>query len=115
MLSLIAIILVFVGYLTVRYLILQQRSFAAVGIATTVAFFPTVIAYALTYTGLNKNTSGFLSLLMTGMLAKMFVGILSIVVVALRFPAVRDEYVVTYIIAYFVFTGFEVYSLLRKL
>lgn len=114
-LAAVAIILVFVGYLVVEYLILQQRSFAAVGIATAIAFFPTIIAYTLTYSGLDKSTTGFIGLLLTGMFAKMVIGIMAIVVVALRFRPVRDEFVVTYIIAYFLFTGFEVYSLLRKL
>lgn len=85
--------------------------FAAIG----VAFFPTLLAYSITYLGLDKDTSRFVGFLLTGMLGKMLVGILAIIFVALRFRPVRDEFVVAYMVAYFVFTAFEVYGLIRKL
>jgi hypothetical protein len=87
----------------------------AVLLAVLVALLPTLLAYTLTWLGLDKNTTHFLGFLAAGMLGKMLVGILSILLVAVQFEAVRDEYVVTYIIAYFVFTSFEVYGLIRKL
>ncbi|MEO0584125.1 MAG: hypothetical protein AAF135_18065 [Bacteroidota bacterium] len=45
----------------------------------------------------------------------MLIGIVFVVIVALQFPEVKVEYVVSYMVAYFTFTGFEVYALMRKL
>lgn len=83
--------------------------------AILVALFPTFVAYSLTYMGLDKDTTRFVGYLAVGMFGKMLIGILSIVLVAVQFKEVRDEYVVTYIIAYFTFTSFEVYGLIRRL
>ncbi|MEL6628650.1 MAG: hypothetical protein AAFQ83_10920 [Bacteroidota bacterium] len=93
----------------------MQRSFAAIAIAALVAFLPTLVAYTLTYTGLRQETKGFIGFLMGGMLLKMLIGIVFVVIVALQFPEVKVEYVVSYMVAYFTFTGFEVYALMRKL
>lgn len=79
------------------------------------AFFPTLLAYSITYMGLDKDTSRFVGFLLTGMLGKMLVGVLAIILVALRFREVRNEFVVAYLIGYFVFSAFEVYGLIRKL
>ncbi len=87
----------------------------AIGAAIVVALIPTWLAYALTYMGLDKDTTRFVGFLASGMLGKMLIGVLAIVLVAVQFKEVRDEYVVTYIISYFVFTAFEVYGLIRKL
>lgn len=111
---LVELVLIFIGYLFTHFLILQ-RNFAAVVVATLVSFFPTFIAYTITLSGLEKDTSGFINRLLGGMLVKMLIGVLFIVLVALQFREVRDEYVVSYMISYFVFTGFEVYGLMRKL
>ncbi|GAB4410035.1 MAG: hypothetical protein OHK0039_14140 [Bacteroidia bacterium] len=90
-------------------------SLLAMGCAIAIAYVPTLLAYTLSYMGLDKDTSGFVGFLLTGMLSKMLAGLISVLIVALRFRPVRDEYVVVYIIAYFIFTGFEVYGLIRKL
>ena len=49
------------------------------------------------------------------MSVKRFLIVITIVVVALRFPEVRNEYVAGFMLAYMVFTSFEVYGLIRKL
>lgn len=90
-------------------------SVVAVLAAIGIAFFPTMLAYSITYLGLDKDTSRFVGFLLTGMLGKMLIGILAIILVAIRFRPVRDEFVVAYMVAYFVFTAFEVYGLIRKL
>ncbi|WNJ21395.1 hypothetical protein [Pontibacter sp. G13] len=90
-------------------------SMIAIGLAILVAFVPTIFAYIITYWGLDKDSKRFMGFLLTGMMAKMLVGILSIVLVAIRFSHVRNEYVVAYMVSYFVFTAFEVYGLIRKL
>lgn len=84
-------------------------------IAILLAYIPTMIAYSLSYTGLEKDTTKFVGFLLTGMLAKMLVGIIAIVVFAVSFKMYRNEFVVTYMVSYFIFTGFEVYGLIRKL
>ncbi len=114
LICLVELVLILIGYLFSHFLILQ-RNFAAVGIATLVAFIPTFIAYTITLSGIEKETSGFIGRLLGGMLVKMLIGILAIVFVALQFRELRDEFVVSYMISYFVFTGFEVYGLMRNL
>jgi uncharacterized membrane protein YiaA len=90
-------------------------SFPAIVTAIGIACVPTLLAYSLTKPVLDKSQKQFMNMLFTGMMAKMFIGLISIVIVGVRFREVRSEYVVMYIIAYFVFTGFEVYGLMRSL
>lgn len=92
-----------------------DRSAMAVAIATLVGFLTTISAYAITYSGMEKGTQQFLSILLTGMALKIVVGLISVVVVALIFKDFAREYVLAYVAAYLVFTVFEVYSLMRKL
>lgn len=108
------ILLLSIGYLVTHFLLLQ-RSFAAIAVAALVAYLPTLVAYSLTYTGLRQETKGFIGFLMGGMFLKMLIGIVFVVIVALQFPDVKIPYVVSYILCYFAFTGFEVYALMRKL
>lgn len=92
-----------------------EKSFLAVAIAVFVSYGTTLVAYVATFSGLDKKTNTFISYMLTGMVAKMFAGLITIVVVALRFPEVRNEYVAAFMLAYMVFTSFEVYGLIRKL
>ncbi len=92
-----------------------SRSFVAVMIAILVSYITTILAYVATFSGLEKKTNTFISYLLTGMIGKMFAGLITIVVVALRFPEVRNEYVAGFMLSYMVFTSFEVYGLIRKL
>jgi hypothetical protein len=112
--SALAVAMIFFGYILVQLFSLPYSS-TAVSLAIIVSLIPTLLAYILTYRGLDKDTMHFVGFLATGMIGKMLIGILSIVLVALQFEAVRNEYVVTYILAYFAFTTFEVYGLFRKL
>lgn len=111
--------IVFVVLLGFSYLMLQlldpTKSFLAVSVAILVSYLTTLVAYVATFSGLDKKTNTFISYLLTGMVAKMFAGLITIVVVALRFPEVRNEYVAAFMLAYMVFTSFEVYGLIRKL
>ncbi|RMG68399.1 MAG: hypothetical protein D6722_11805 [Bacteroidetes bacterium] len=113
-LSVVGLLLAGAAFLTVQYLA-PAYSLLAVLLATAMAFFPTLLAYSITYMGLDKDTSRFVGFLLTGMLGKMLVGVLAIILVALRFREVRNEFVVAYLIGYFVFSAFEVYGLIRKL
>lgn len=112
--SLIALFCVTMAYIVVTFA-WPQFFFPVILIAIMLAYIPTMIAYSLTYTGLEKDTTKFVGFLLTGMLAKMLVGIIAIVVVAVSFKVYRNEFVVTYMASYFIFTGFEVYGLIRKL
>jgi hypothetical protein len=110
----IALGLMSLGYLAIAGLGWPYDTKAVLA-AVLVALLPTLAAYTLTYQGLDKDTTHFIGYLAAGMLGKMLIGILSILLVAVQFEEVRNEYVVTYILAYFVFTSFEVYGLIRKL
>lgn len=94
---------------------LDERSFMAMLAAILVAFFTTLLAYLINYPNLKKPNKNFIAAMMLGMFSKMAFGLISIVIVAIQFKAVLFEYVVCYILAYFIFTAFEVYSLMRKL
>lgn len=112
--SLIALVMILSGWLVSQYWIVEA-SFAAMSIATLLSFFTGALAYILTYTGLDKSTRQFSTMLMLGMFSKLVIGILAVLLVVVEFKPVLKSYVVAYIIAYFVFTAFEVYGLMRKL
>ncbi len=112
--SALAVVLIIVSYFFIESMALPYH-FGSVVVAILVAYFPTLLAYSLTYMGLDKNTSQFVGYLGTGMIGKMLIGVLSIILVHTKFRELRDPYVVTYIIAYFIFTAFEVFGLIRKL
>lgn len=46
---------------------------------------------------------------------KMFIGIVSIMLVALKFEKMSAPYVLTYFFCYFIFTAFEVITLMSNL
>jgi cell division protein FtsW (lipid II flippase) len=94
---------------------IDTYSLPAIWVAITLCWISTIVAYSITSQSLDKSTKQFMNMLMTGMMIKMFIGLISIVVVGVRFKEVRSEYVVAYLIAYFALTGFEVYALMSKL
>ncbi len=110
----VAIGLVGLSYAFLHFLA-PERSFLASMVAILVSYSTTILAYSVTSSGLHKSTNTFIGLLLMGMVAKMIVGLLTIVVVALRFPALQAEYVGSFMLAYMVFTSFEVFGLIRKL
>ncbi len=91
------------------------RSFPTVAIAVLLAYLGTALAYVVAFPSLDKKTNTFVAAMLTGMVVKMFAGLISIVVVALRFPEVKGEYVAGFLVGYMVFTSFEVFGLIRKL
>ncbi|RMG27859.1 MAG: hypothetical protein D6730_06275 [Bacteroidetes bacterium] len=109
-----ALLLLAVLSLLSRYWI-PQYSLLAMCAATAVSFVSTIFAYSITYMGLRQHTRNFIGFMMAGMLAKMLAGMLSVIIVAIQFRSVRNEYIVMFFISYFIFTGFEVYGLMRKL
>jgi len=110
----VAVALIILGYLFTTLLSLTYP-FLVVVAAILTAYLPTLPAYALTYMSLDKDTTHFIGSLGAGMLGKMLLGILAIILVATQFPEMRNPFVVTFIISYFVFTAFEVYGLISKL
>lgn len=108
-----------IGLIVLSYLIWKYAplaaSYPAISIAIFISFVTTLVAYALTYMGLEKQTGQFTLLLLSGIGAKMLVGLVAPLVVALAFKPVVIEFVIAYFISYFIFTAFEVYGLMRKL
>ncbi len=84
-------------------------------LALLLTFVTTTFAYAINSPNLKKGNKNFVAAMVLGMGSKMILGLISIVNVVLQFNEVLKEYVVVYILSYFIFTGFEVYSLMRKL
>jgi fructose-specific phosphotransferase system IIC component len=112
--SFLAAILLLLGWLTANYWI-TDASFGAIAGAILLTFLTGLMAYVITYIGLDKNIKQFSAMLIMGMFSKLVIGILAVVLVVIEFKSVLKPYVVTYILTYFVFTAFEVYSLMRKL
>lgn len=84
-------------------------------VAIAIALITTLVAYFINSPNLLKANVNFISAMLAGMGLKMIIGLISIIIVALKFQPVLIEYVVAYIISYFIFTAFEVYGLMRKL
>lgn len=75
----------------------------------------TAASYAIVYRGLKIRIQQFTAYIMGGMMIKMFLGIISISVIALKFKDITTHYVLTYFLCYFIFTGFEVVTLMTNL
>lgn len=84
-------------------------------IAILISFITTALAYSINYSNLFKGNRSFMSALVLAMGSKMIIGIISVLVTAVQFTDQIKEYVVAYFLSYFIFTAFEVYSLMRKL
>ena len=75
----------------------------------------TVITFSVLDKNLQLSPPKLLNYILGSMLMKMFLGLASIAIVAIYFKPHTTEYVVSFLIAYFVLTGFEVYILIGKL
>jgi hypothetical protein len=84
-------------------------------VAIALASISSILAFTIVSGGLAKRIEMFTTYIIGSMLAKMMVGILSITIIALKFKDFSTEYVLSYFFCYFIFTGFEVYALMRKL
>jgi len=94
---------------------LPQISFHAMAIAVFISFITTALAYSINYNNLFKGNRSFMSALVLAMGSKMIIGIISVLIAAVQYTDQIKEYVVAYFLSYFIFTAFEVYSLMRKL
>jgi hypothetical protein len=108
------VFLIVLSFLLWKYVPLSA-SYPAISIAIFISFVTTLLAYTLTFMGLEKRTGQFATLLISGIGAKMLVGLAAALTVALLFRPVVLEFVIAYFISYFMFTAFEVYGLMRKL
>ncbi|MEL6842139.1 MAG: hypothetical protein AAFP02_02905 [Bacteroidota bacterium] len=84
-------------------------------LAAMVSFVTGALAYMITFQGLDKSTRQFSAMLVLGMFSKLLIGLIGVLVIAVEFKPMLKSYVITYMGTYFVFTAFEVYSLMRKL
>lgn len=91
----------------------QALPFAIVGVF--LASFSTIISYAIVSRGLKSRVTAFVQYVMGGMMIKMFLGIISILIVAWKFKEIVTEYVLTYFLCYFIFLAFEVVTLMINL
>lgn len=74
-----------------------------------------IVAYLITLRGIEKRVALFMNFLMGGMLAKLFVGIVTVSLVAIKLREFAVPFVLTYFFSYILFTSFEVYALMRNL
>ena len=87
----------------------------AMNIAVGLGYVLALLAYIIVYFGIERGTMQFMTAMVGGMIGKMLLGIVSVLIVALKFRSSVEEYVAAFFISYFVFTSFEVYGLMRKL
>lgn len=109
----IALTLLLIAIFVVR----QNPSLSQIGInaGIGISWISGLAAYAFIIMGIDKNIKKFFFFLMSGMGAKMIMGILSVLVVALFYKPMQKEYVFSFFISYFIFTAFEVLALVLKL
>lgn len=74
-----------------------------------------IIAFLITYSGIKTKIRSFMNYLMGGMLAKLFIGIITVSVVAIKAGPFSMLFVLAYFFAYILFTSFEVFALMRNL
>lgn len=74
-----------------------------------------MIGYAIAYKGITTQVKLFTAYVMGSMFLKMMVGLMGITIVALQFKDFAKPFVLVYFFCYFIFTSFEVVTLLRKL
>lgn len=83
--------------------------------ALGIVLLSTMGSYVIVVNGIKNRINLFTSYVMGGMLIRMFVGLISMTIVALKFKPFASPYVLTYFFLYFIFTAFEVVSLMRTL
>ena len=86
-----------------------------VAIGFLLAWFLTVITFSVLDKHLEVSPPSLLNYILGSMMMKMFIGLASIAIVAIYFKPHTMTYVVSFLIAYFMLTGFEVYVLIGKL
>jgi hypothetical protein len=74
-----------------------------------------IAGYAVTYTGIDKRIRLFTAYVTGSMLLKMMIGIMTVMLIALKSKDFAAPFVVSYFFCYFIFTALEVYWLMRKL
>lgn len=94
---------------------LAQGALPFLLIAISIGSVSGLLAFYIISTGIRKDIRMFTAYIMGSMLVKLFVGLISITVIALKFSDFSKVYVLTYFLCYFIFTGFEVFALMRNL
>lgn len=112
-------ILLMAVFMLTAWLVVQPMYGNSAGILCLVAVGITaiagIIAYAITRGGVRKRIAAFTQYLMGGMLAKLFIGIITVSIVAIKIRDLALPFVLTYFLSYILFTSFEVYALMRNL
>jgi hypothetical protein len=83
--------------------------------AMSLAAVSAIAAYAIVFTGIEKQIRLFTSYVTGSMLLKMMVGIMAVTLIALKFKEFATPFVLSYFFCYFIFTSLEVFWLMRKL
>lgn len=110
----IAILLAGTGFALTQYALTDYSPIAVVGAVVT-GLLLTIFGYAKMSKGLQKPAKDFFKSISIGMFLKLILGLIGVLIVALAFPQVIDEYVIVFFISYLIFTAFEVYTLMRSL
>lgn len=85
--------------------------YTAIGLAGA----STILSYLILNRGLLARPAKFSGSVMGSMMVKMFIGIISITLIALKFKEATVHYVLTYFLCYFIFTAFEIATLMSNL
>jgi hypothetical protein len=94
---------------------LPPGSYTFICIAILISALSGIVAYAIVKNGIERSIRLFTSYIIGSMLAKFMIGLSSIMVIALKFKGYVTVYVLSYFFCYFIFTSFEVYTLMRNL
>ena len=81
---------------------------------TMAVYIPTILTFIATSKGVEKPQF-FWTLFMMSTGFRLFVGLVSIIIVVFQYKKISNEYIGAYFFSYFLLTGFEVYTLMRNL
>lgn len=83
--------------------------------AVILSYVSTMGVFFASHSVLQKSFRQFMYAVLGAMMGKMFLGIISVLVVAVLYKDVKKEYVFACFFSYFLFTAIEVYGLMRNL
>lgn len=83
--------------------------------AVLLSYVSTMAVFFVSFSTLHKSFRQFMYAVLGAMMGKMFLGIISVLVVAVLYKDMKKEYVFAYFFSYFLFTAIEVYGLMRNL
>lgn len=95
--------------------VMPQYSELAISAGILIPMLLSIVSFFVVKSNLQAPGKQFMTSLTVGMMLKMFLGLGAVLIVALTFHNIIDEFVISFFIGYAIFTAFEVSALMRNL